>query len=574
MAVASLGKLAVEIGGNTAGLDAAHASALGTLRSMSAAFKAFASVSKLAIAPILGLSAAWKAAGATAVVAIAGIGTALDRLQDQARVLNTLSQATGLTVSQLGLLQQAAEETGVSFDGLARSISEWGDENSVAAETLERIGVSMTDAEGAMRSMQAVLGDVATKFQSWADGATKAEIATKLFGAAGTEMIPILNKGKDALNELGIRAQQTGKILDTDAIRQSRELSEAWTRLKATITELAQSWFDSVAKWIVPALKDIVDWSDRALKGLLGLGNTRLTNLANELAAVNAKIVELEAKKTGLMEAFAISPARKTLQTQIAEAVGLIRELEAKRQDLERAMGNEAAGGEKVKPGGAAPPPDTSKDEAEQLRKMRAELDIFMADYFGEVPWVQDWNLLLNTVGFQDAMAKLEEAKKKDVLTTEQFTKKKGDLARQEQQQIYQTAQMVGQTLTAVFGKSKAAAIAAAVINTGVGITRALAQVPFPYDLIHAGLIAAQGAAQIASIKSTTESGGGSAPSVAASGGGGGAGGTPGAAESGQTLTIRGLDAKGLFTGDVVHDLAQKLIDFQRDGGTVLLDRT
>jgi hypothetical protein len=45
----------------------------------------------------------------------------------------------------------------------------------------------------------------------------------------------------------------------------------------------------------------------------------------------------------------------------------------------------------------------------------------------------------------------------------------------------------------------------------------------------------------------------------------------PQGANAGQTLTVQGLDSGALFSGDAVSDLADRLLDFQRDGGRVVL---
>src|SRR5690606_40586536 len=60
-----------------------------------------------------------------------------------------------------------------------------------------------------------------------------------------------------------------------------------------------------------------------------------------------------------------------------------------------------------------------------------------------------------------------------------------------------------------LFPKSKAAAIASAIINTAVAVTEAL-KLPPPLNFVQAGLVAAAGAAQVATIASTNISGGGS----------------------------------------------------------------
>jgi hypothetical protein len=91
-----------------------------------------------------------------------------------------------------------------------------------------------------------------------------------------------------------------------------------------------------------------------------------------------------------------------------------------------------------------------------------------------------------------------------------------------------------------------------------------------------AAVAAAGVAAQIASIAATRPgSGGGGAPApmpagggaaseAAGAGGGGSAGGT-------QTLLVQGIDPSSIFSGDAVRMLAGRLLEFQRDGGKVVL---
>ena len=572
---ASLGKLSVEIGGDTTGLDRAGERAREVVREMDGMFRRLKFVVGAATGTLGAFGLAWKVAAAGAVTAIAGVSLALSRIGDSSKELDTLAQQTGLVARELGVLKQAAEETGVSTEALARGLSQWSDSSSDAAFALGELGIRLKDADGTIRDMSAVLGDVATKFASWQDGATKAELATRLFGESGRALIPILNQGVEGVQKLGERAQTTGKIIDQDAIRAARELSTEWQRLKNSVYALATDWANAFAQWITPALRELVkltadgvDGIRNLMRALFGIGNTKLQGLVEELRSVDKQISILQEKKAGFEEAFKVSPARRALMNQIGEAQGMIQELEARRTDIEREMGNTIA--RPVDKREAPPQVDT---QAEQLKRMRAELDQFMADYFGEVPWVQDWNLILNTVGYEDALKRLEDAEKKGVLTSEQFTKRKADLARQEQQNIYETASMLGTTLTAVFSKNKAAAIAAAVINTGVAITRTLAQVPYPYDLIQAGLVAAQGAAQIAAIRSTSQEGGGSTPSVSSGGGSAGAAAAAGAdtgGDMGRSLHIQGVDPAHIFSGQAVEGLISAINEAVSNGVTLI----
>jgi hypothetical protein len=131
-------------------------------------------------------------------------------------------------------------------------------------------------------------------------------------------------------------------------------------------------------------------------------------------------------------------------------------------------------------------------------------------------------------------------------------------------------ASSIASSLQQAFGKSKAVAIAVALINTYEAVTKALASFPPPFNYVAAAAALAAGLVQVANIRKTTKDGGG--------GGGGGtsaaavnpnAGG--GAGQTSQVLTVRGLTSGTMMSGTSVRELAQQLLQYQRDGGQVVL---
>jgi hypothetical protein len=133
------------------------------------------------------------------------------------------------------------------------------------------------------------------------------------------------------------------------------------------------------------------------------------------------------------------------------------------------------------------------------------------------------------------------------------------------------------------FEIGKAAAIAQAVINTyqaATGAYAAMASIPYVGPVLGVAAAAAavaSGMAQVNSIRSQSFGGGGAgaqatgsntaAVNAASAPVGGGGGGGP----AGGTLTVQGLSASSLFSGDAVSALAEELLNYQRKGGTVLL---
>jgi hypothetical protein len=127
-------------------------------------------------------------------------------------------------------------------------------------------------------------------------------------------------------------------------------------------------------------------------------------------------------------------------------------------------------------------------------------------------------------------------------------------------------ASNVSSNLSTIFGETKAVAIATALINTYQGITKALATYPPPMAQAMAAIQAAAGFAQVANIRSQTKGGGGGGGS-----GGGGSAAAPGPTQIPQTLVVEGLTPGRFLPSQNVRELAQMLIDYQRDGGQVVI---
>jgi hypothetical protein len=136
-------------------------------------------------------------------------------------------------------------------------------------------------------------------------------------------------------------------------------------------------------------------------------------------------------------------------------------------------------------------------------------------------------------------------------------------------------ASTTASALTTIFENNKTAAIAAAIINTAQGVTKALSEYPPPYSFAMAALQGAAGLAQIAKIRSTTAqsssaSTGTATPSAGASFAAAPAS-APAAPALNQTLTVQGINTSQLYSGAAMKELARKLIAYQQDGGKVVL---
>lgn len=151
------------------------------------------------------------------VLGVAGIGAFAKKNVDAADSMSKLSQRTGVAAPMLDKFRKVAELSGTSiqslekaFPALARGIDDAIVKGTgPAAEAFNRLGIELTDANGKARETDAVMLDLADKFQQMPDGTEKAALASQIFGQRlGSELIPMLNSGGDAVRSMGTALTQ------------------------------------------------------------------------------------------------------------------------------------------------------------------------------------------------------------------------------------------------------------------------------------------------------------------------------------------------------------------------------
>lgn len=121
-----------------------------------------------------------------------------------------------------------------------------------------------------------------------------------------------------------------------------------------------------------------------------------------------------------------------------------------------------------------------------------------------------------------------------------------------------------------VFEGNKAVAIATALINTYQAVTNAWANVPYPLNIAAAAAALAAGMTQVANIRKTTKG----SSSGSSDSGGSSSSGSPGPTQSPQQLLVQGINPDQFYRGDAMRGLAEAMLDFQRNGGQVILQST
>lgn len=416
---------------------------------------------------------------------------------------------------------------------------------------------------------------------------------------------------------MGDSATKTGVAMDRELIEKASKFNDAWKSVTGilqksvnvvlksflpALTQMGQNFVDAMNKGT--AFEDTMKVVTRTLQVLATVIDTTWTALKSLVTAFTTGISAVYSAASGDLKA--------AYETMIQGAQDIRADYEATGRtlkqiwgvDIPKAVGDGAAALQKASSSKANAPRivgadeiarqiqiirDTSKDLPTELAALQKVLGI-NGDVINQntAAWQQynaaataaaqaaqaigqmDLQDILDSEGLRTSTEKmnaLNDAVYKGVIGWRQYGQMAKAVADQNAANMNNILSTTASTLTQVFQKSKTAAIAAALINTYQGITAALKVDP-PYGFVLAGLVAAQGFAQVANIRSTSQSGGGgnSAGVTAAA-----AAPAPVAAASTQTLNVVGIDRSSLFSGDAVRDLAERLVEFQQDGGKVVI---
>ena len=201
-----------------------------------------------------------------AAAAAAGAGTVVlvKRTIDHADAMSKAARRAGIMTEALSELAWAGEQSDVSLDkltnGLARLSYNMGQAATGADKTLaaafRQLGIDITDADGKLRSADAVLYDIAEAFAGMEAGADKTALAMRIFGRAGTEMITLLDNGRDGLEAFAAEARGLGLVISTEMGQRAEVFNDTLNRIRKGFEGIVVR----IAEDLLPQFQAFADW--------------------------------------------------------------------------------------------------------------------------------------------------------------------------------------------------------------------------------------------------------------------------------------------------------------------------
>lgn len=433
--------------------------------------------------------------------------------------INDLARAAALSTDGFQELAFAANQAGMSQDNFSAAMKRLsinmagvrtnaGPLNDFLKDQLPLVDAQLKQTTSQQEALN-VLADVMKRLNT---EEAKTTLAQQAFGKSGTDMVEVLQKGSSGLAEMADKAHALGIV-------QSGELLDSAEQLKKKYAELGAA---SEAAW------------ERAAVAVASYGQKVQENLKNS---------PLSATPLGMFaDALGVKPGAGGSNSVTDPALGPAVDLSASNKDVLE-LG------------------DSLKDIKEQWEKVNTAAKEALNTMTSDA-----------TIDFATKFGKINSAVETGKITFQQWGDLSKKVSKDQVGQAEQTATAVSSSIDTIFQNNKGAAIASALINTSVGVTKAFAELAPPFSFITAAAITAAGLAQVASIRSTSKDGGGSAPSVSApvsSGGGddgsGGGGGSSGGPARSIHVSLNGRT----FDREQVRDLIEGLNDAIRDGAVL-----
>lgn len=189
------------------------------------------------------------AAGAAGLAAFTAMG--LGARKAAGEVIG-LQRVAGGSVEDVSKLRFAAQQTGVGLDSLTTGLVRLSKSASSdkGASMLARYGIAARDASGEVRPLGDLLTDVADAVKALPAGAAKNDLVTTVFGRGGASLLPLLNRGADGLDALGVKAEQFGAVLDGDTL----EAAKRFTLAQRDMAAASEALEVSIGSAVLPTL--------------------------------------------------------------------------------------------------------------------------------------------------------------------------------------------------------------------------------------------------------------------------------------------------------------------------------
>lgn len=198
------------------------------------------------------------------------------------------SLKAGVSTDQYQRLSFVAKMAGVEMDAVGGSFGKLNKNiadaanggNKEMAQLFKRLGISMRDANGDMRSAADMLPELSDAFVRNKNPVLQARMGMALFGKSWQEVIPLLMEGSEGIQKSLDRFAKLKGVIQKEDLEAGKEFGDLLEQLKM----VTRGFSGAIAKELIPVLTPMIDnlimWAVANKK----LISTEVSKMAKDLA--------------------------------------------------------------------------------------------------------------------------------------------------------------------------------------------------------------------------------------------------------------------------------------------------
>lgn len=221
-------------------------------------------------------------AAAAVVGSLAAISVKAGKAADD---LNTMSKVTGIGTDELQKYSYAADLVDVSTESIAKANKKLATNaynaangSKSQAEAFDKLGVSVTDADGNLRDSDAIFQDTITALGQMENETERNALAQKLMGKSASELNPLIEDGGETYKMVADTLKKYDlDFVDQETLDKANEFNDELDTMKLLGSVAIAQVGSQLAATLAPALEKVTDLVGKLAKWLGNLSPEVLT---------------------------------------------------------------------------------------------------------------------------------------------------------------------------------------------------------------------------------------------------------------------------------------------------------
>lgn len=227
----------------------------------------------------------------------------MSKFLDTGDAIDKASIRLGIGAERLQSLQYAAKMSGATAEDMNSALGKLNEniakaaagKNEKLASLFKKLGISLRDANGHVRTAADVLPEFADAIQRNTNSSVRARMAIAAFGDAGQKLIPMLQDGSNGLADMEKRAHDLGLTMSQDDVKAAASLGDKFTDLGSVFDSFGNTISAKLAPVLGPLIDDLTEFLAKNKDAFAGRLSEAVSKLADSLKKVDFEKLANEA---------------------------------------------------------------------------------------------------------------------------------------------------------------------------------------------------------------------------------------------------------------------------------------